>query len=120
MMPTRYQHRLDGLTLSPLLASLPDDPPPRSNDGEGDDSVKPEPLNVLFATTVPRLLVELRYHELAGAMRDKVDWERKVLDASVADKWRDEAIAQGASAAAAAREGLAVLAAVKRGSRAAG
>ena len=46
-------------SLSPLLASLPDDPPPRSNDGEGDESDdKPKPLNVLFATTVPRLLVE--------------------------------------------------------------
>ena len=53
-------------SLSPLLASLPDDPPPRSNDGEGDDSVKPKPLNVLFATTVPRLLVELRYHVVWG------------------------------------------------------
>ena len=50
-------------------------------------------MRALFSTTEPRSLVELAYQMLVGEMRDKVSWERKVLNPEIADKWRTEAIA---------------------------
>ena len=59
---------------------------------EGEEAGEP-PLRALFSTTEPRSLVELAYQMLVGEMRDKVSWERKVLNPEIADKWRTEAIA---------------------------
>lgn len=60
----------------------------------------PTRIGALFALGRPWTLVELEYHKLAGAMRDKPGWERKVADAEVAGRWRSEALDQGVSEAA--------------------
>ena len=48
-------------------------------------------LKMLFREAPARYTLELDYLQLVGAMRDKVDWARKVLDPSIAAKWKAEA-----------------------------
>ncbi|KAJ7725100.1 hypothetical protein B0H16DRAFT_1665936 [Mycena metata] len=42
----------------------------------------------------PRTLAELRMYALSWAIRSKPEWQRKISDAIILDKWRTEALAQ--------------------------
>ncbi|KAJ7730996.1 hypothetical protein DFH07DRAFT_157452 [Mycena maculata] len=42
----------------------------------------------------PRTLAELRMYSLSWAIRSKPEWQRKVADPAIMDKWRKEALAQ--------------------------
>lgn len=46
---------------------------------------------------VPKALVELELLALSGAIREKDNWFEKMWDDEIVGKWKEEALAQGAS-----------------------